>query len=69
MAVLTLFKCLTTVDADSLMRANMYAREADGTVVANMGFLLDHNIAHRADTRTGLATRTFGFIDYRMECA
>ena len=69
MAVLTLLESLATIDADSLMRANMYAREADGTVVADMGFLLDHNIAHRADTRAGLATGTFGFVDYRMECA
>ena len=69
MAVLTLFKCLTTVDADGLLWADMDTAEADGTVVANMGFLLDHNIAHRADTRTGLATGTFVFVDHRMESA
>ena len=39
MAVLTLFKCLTTVDADGLLWANMHTSEADGTVVANMGDL------------------------------
>ena len=37
MAVLTLFKCLTTVDADGLLWAHMHASEAHGAVVADMG--------------------------------
>ena len=47
MAVLTLFKCLTTVDADGLLWADMDAAEADGTVVADES----DKTALRADRR------------------
>ena len=69
MAVLTLLESLATVRANSLLRTDVHTREADGTVIANMGFLIYGNIIHRADTRTGLATGTFGFVDHRMESA
>lgn len=83
-AVLAVFEGLTTIDADGLLGARMYATEADGAVVADEGDKTalradrrqtvlwtdrrQSDVVHRADTGACLATRAFVFIHHGMEC-
>ncbi len=71
-AVLALLARLEAIGGESLLRASMDTREADGAVVAGDGCLLisggrrlKGDIVHRADAGTDAATGALGGIDLR----